>query len=112
MGGPGSGPQKGALGILADVNQRIDAKMPKLIDKLADRALEGDIQAATYLIDRRLGKPKQQVDQTTTINITVTGGEILRQIRQVEQDSNAILEQREPVLMAEYCEIEEDSDVS
>ena len=81
----------------------------KAVSVIEDYLNEGDKDIARFVYEHNHGKAKQQVDQTTTINITVTGGEILRQIRQVEQDSNAILEQREPVLMAEYSIVEEES---
>ena len=42
----------------------VDQNLPDLFQKLIDRALEGDREAQIYLIDRRLGKPKTDIDLT------------------------------------------------
>jgi len=47
----------------------LDAGLPGLISKLIDKATEGDREALIYLVDRRLGKPRQQT------GIDLTGGD-------------------------------------
>lgn len=61
MGGPGSGP-KVAVGQRADktrikMGRLIDYATPKLVESLIAKGISGDVQAATYLLDRRHGKP-------------------------------------------------------
>lgn len=49
----------------------LDAGLPGLVSKLIDKATNGDREALIYLIDRRLGKPRQQTE------IDITGGDKL-----------------------------------
>ena len=50
----------------------VDKKLPDIFAALIRKAIDdGDREAQIYLIDRRLGKPKQQTD------IDLTGGELL-----------------------------------
>lgn len=47
----------------------LDEKLPSLILKLNELAEHGDREALIYLIDRRMGKPRQQTD------LDIKGGE-------------------------------------
>lgn len=49
--------------------KELNKDIPALFKALVDRAKEGDREAAIYLIDRVIGKPKQQTD----IDITSGG---------------------------------------
>jgi len=49
----------------------IDRELPNIIEKLLEKANNGDREALIYLIDRRLGKPQQSTD------INLLGGETL-----------------------------------
>ena len=49
----------------------VDKRIPEIFEALIQKAIEGDREAQIYLIDRRLGKPKQQTD------LDITGGEEL-----------------------------------
>ena len=40
----------------------VDKELPTLIERLIERAKDGDREALIYLIDRRLGKPKAPVE--------------------------------------------------
>ena len=42
--------------------QLLDAELPGLVSKLIEKAGEGDRDALIYLIDRRMGKPKQTTE--------------------------------------------------
>lgn len=66
-----SGRRKTPATIIKEAYDLIDSNMPSLFDKLYERAMQGDREALIYLIDRRLGKPKQQTD------IDLKGGEQL-----------------------------------
>ena len=52
----------------------IDRELPNLIEKLIDRATNGDREALIYLIDRRLGKPVQQTDMNLQGGEELTAG--------------------------------------
>ena len=49
----------------------IDQELPAIVLQLVEKAKEGDRDALIYLIDRRLGKPKQATE------LEVSGGEEL-----------------------------------
>lgn len=49
----------------------IDQELPAIIKQLVEKAKEGDREALIYLIDRRLGKPKQATE------LELSGGEEL-----------------------------------
>jgi len=49
----------------------IDQELPAIVRQLVEKAKEGDREALIYLIDRRLGKPKQATE------LEVSGGEEL-----------------------------------
>ena len=56
---PGAGRKPKALQYQAevsDVEQRIVRMLPRLVDKLYEMAMEGDIRATRYLIDRIMGR--------------------------------------------------------
>ena len=44
--------------------QSLDSAAPALVQMLLDKAKAGDREAAIYCLDRLMGKPRQQVDQT------------------------------------------------
>ena len=43
----------------------LDSAAPALVKMLLDKAQSGDRDSAIYCLDRLMGKPRQQVDQTT-----------------------------------------------
>ena len=49
----------------------VDKHIPEIFEALIKKALEGDREAQIYLIDRRLGKPKQQTDIGITGEVSV-----------------------------------------
>ena len=56
---------------LNEAMEIIDQELPAIVKQLVEKAKEGDREALIYLIDRRLGKPKQATE------IDITGGEEL-----------------------------------
>jgi hypothetical protein len=46
--------------------KRIADRLPFLVDKLFEMAEAGEFKAASYLVDRVLGKPRQSVDAEVT----------------------------------------------
>ena len=50
----------------------LDASLPTLIEKLITRAETGDREALIYLIDRRMGKPRQEIDNRVTATVSMS----------------------------------------
>ena len=57
-----SGRKKVVSTLVNEALKRVDENLPNIFQALIDRAKNGDREAQIYLIDRRLGKPKQQID--------------------------------------------------
>lgn len=71
VGIPGHGGKPGRSGRRKKpntiVNEAIDnlrKDLPQLFEQLRERALQGDRDSIIYLIDRAIGKPKQQTELT------------------------------------------------
>ena len=67
----GSGRKKKPERIVREAIDNLRSDIPELIEQLRLKALKGDREAAIYLLDRALGKPKQQTD------IDISGGQEL-----------------------------------
>ena len=57
----GAGRKKEPSTLVKESLERLDSDIPAIFKKLTEVALAGDVKAAMYLIDRRLGKPQQDV---------------------------------------------------
>lgn len=66
---PGAGRKRTPSNIIRDAIDFDAQNLPKYFVKLSELALRGDKEALQYLIDRHLGKPKQQTD------LDIKGGE-------------------------------------
>jgi len=60
-----SGRKKVASTLVNEALERVDERIPELFNKLIEKGLQGDRECLIYLIDRRLGKPKQSTDITS-----------------------------------------------
>ena len=49
----------------------VDKHLPDIFEALIKKAIEGDREAQMYLIDRRLGKPKQQAELEVSGEVSV-----------------------------------------
>lgn len=58
----GSGRRKSPKRLVNECIKNTHQHLPALFESLTNQALEGDREAAIYLIDRILGKPKQQTE--------------------------------------------------
>lgn len=58
----GAGRKKEPKTLVKDALERLDADIPAIFQKLTETALAVDVKAAVYLIDRRLGKPKDKAE--------------------------------------------------
>lgn len=62
-GKPGRSGRRKAMGKQIDeAIAHLDIELVTLVDKLVERAKEGDREALIYLIDRRMGRPHQSQD--------------------------------------------------
>ncbi len=48
--------------LAADSMQLIERNMPAIFQVLIDKAMAGNQECAIYLIDRRMGRPRQEID--------------------------------------------------
>jgi hypothetical protein len=71
-----------------DVERRIVSALPEIIDRLIDKAKEGDVRAAAYLCDRMLGrsaslKMPPSEDWRTTFYDSSDGSDTISEIRRM-----------------------------
>lgn len=64
-----SGRKRNITNVLKYLTDKIDENWYELVDRLIERALNGDKEALFYCVDRRVGKLKTEID--------LTGGEQL-----------------------------------
>ena len=76
----------------------IDKELPNLVTKLIEKANNGDREALIYLIDRRLGKPKVQMevgsgDMPASILVQVL--QLINPDRKLLEETNATIKEEE-----------------
>jgi hypothetical protein len=105
---PGSGLKKPNVAT-AMIRERTYLKAWKLLEKAVD---DGVLQAGIYAIDRRDGKPTQQVDSHTSIDITAHAIALERAVQMVKLQEQKQLSAFEPeqadnnVVDADYKEVD------
>lgn len=57
-----SGRKRNIRNIQKYFNQQFDLKSNELVEKLLEKAADGDRELLIYVFDRRIGKPKAQTD--------------------------------------------------
>jgi len=72
--------------------KRLDAELPDLVAKLILKASDGDRDALIYLIDRRMGKPKQSTDIDITGGVELGKTTILEIFRQANEARRRLVE--------------------
>ena len=90
-----SGRKKLPSTLLDEALQTIDDNFPALIQSLVDLAISekpGAPQAAQYLLDRRLGRPHQSIDQRIKASLELNADELLSSTEQVRLESAKILD--------------------
>lgn len=96
-----SGPRKSPSKLVNEALDLVDQKLPAIFEALIKRATEGDRDAQIYLIDRRLGRPKQETvlsrgkdavswDAEDYELLTRPKAEETKLISQYSEDKNAI----------------------
>ena len=58
-----SGPRKSPSKLVNEALAKLDINLPLIFESLIQNALKGDREAQIYLIDRRMGRPHQSIDQ-------------------------------------------------
>jgi len=75
-----SGRRKEIGTLVAEAMNKVDQSLPDIFEKLIERALEGDKDCLIYLIDRRMGRPHQSIDQRIKGEINITADQIVAAI--------------------------------
>ena len=84
----GAGRKKAPSTLVKKALECLDADIPAIFQKLTEVALAGDVKAAIYLIDRRLGKPTQEVDVETGVSPKTQ--EYLRKLVELRESAHAL----------------------
>lgn len=93
--------RKKTLGTLMDAAMgRIDQNLEFIFQQLIDKAMAGDKEAAIYLIDRRMGRPHQSIDQRIKGEINITADQIVAAIDGARREQIEFLE---PTLLEGEC---------
>lgn len=100
-GKPGrSGRKRNIRNIQEYYNRQFDIRSTALIEKLLEKAIEGDREALIYAFDRRIGKPKQQTDLDLKGGDTLGAGLIV-ELFKILQTKKAELEAPDVKLLDE-----------
>ena len=79
-----SGRKKSPRDVLRYLTEQIDDNWGILVNRLIEKASNGDREALMYCFDRRLGKPKQQAD--IDIKGEVSVGTLVKLLGMMERD--------------------------
>ena len=84
--------------------ESLDKRLPEIFEALVEQALDGDREAQIYLIDRRLGKPKQTqtIEDAGDIGLNVIVG-LLRAYR--AQERLEVVEEARQLMQAGSIEV-------
>lgn len=70
-----------------------DKNFPAIFQVIIDKALKGDKECAIYLVDRRLGRPHQSIDNRIKADITVTAEQYRIAIKEAEEYEREFLKE-------------------
>ena len=84
-----SGRKPAATDITNYLYNQIDKNWPELINKLIQRAIEGDKECLQYCLDRRIGKPVAKQETILKGHILLTPDELEKESRILECDRAA-----------------------
>lgn len=95
-----SGPRKQQSTLVNEALARIDQRLPDIFESLIKKAVEGDKDAAIYLIDRRLGRPHQSIDQRVKGVILFTADDYELMSRPQAEEQKLIARYAKPIAEA------------
>ena len=85
-----SGRKRSISALVNKALEQVDQRIPELFNKLIEKGVQGDRECLIYLIDRRLGKPKQSTD------VDLSGADILVKLAVPPYTDNPILLDKAP----------------
>ncbi len=81
---------------IGTINREIEVYLDSIIMSaytvIGDKIRAGSLDAAVYAIDRRFGKPKQQIDQRTKIELSLSAEDIELATRLAVQSQRRLLD--------------------
>ncbi len=83
----------------------LDASLPGLVAKLSELAEKGDREALIYLIDRRMGKPRQQTELDIKGGSEIASGTMIAMIKLLASERRKLIESEQRQLEAPKIEI-------
>ncbi len=108
----GAGRKKKLSTQIEESMKLLDAQLPGLISKLNELAEHGDREALIYLIDRRMGKPRQQTELDIKGGQEIGAGTMVELFRLMSQ-KRAELEYKEtPQISVTSSVTKEDNEYS
>ena len=88
-----SGPRKKRETQYDDWIRANPGKIVSLLEVLCDKGLDGDREAAIYVIDRVLGRPRQEIDQRVKVlQLSVSGDDLARLQLKYEEAERLLLD--------------------
>jgi len=98
-GKPGrSGRKKKPSTLINEALERVDQNIVELFEMLIKKALQGDKECLTYLIDRRMGRPHQSIDQRVKGTLDISSDRITQLIEEARLNDQAFVEVEAKVL--------------
>ena len=91
--------------LVARALKNVDKRLPEIFNALIQKALEGDREAQIYLIDRRLGKPKVEMDTRVT-GFLITADDYELACRLAKTDETKLLKEGSNALQGQRGEEE------
>jgi len=73
----------------------VENHLPELFEVLVARAMDGDKDCLTYLIDRLMGRPHQSLDQRIQGDISIAPAAHLRAIEEAKKYEAEVIEEAE-----------------
>ncbi len=86
--------------ILELCNRLLDESLPELFAKLIELAKEGDREALVYCLDRRLGRPKLEIDNRFSLEVSLNADALEKALRPILAEQRALIAQYLPQLPA------------
>ncbi len=87
-----SGRRKNFKHQIYDAINNVDANIGEIFQTLIDKAKGGDKECAMYLVDRVMGRPRQEIDQRVKAMVIVSPDDYEMAVRVAIADEKKLLE--------------------